>query len=81
MDKHWYSRQYLGKHFDNFLKSDMNSTDFMQLQEVLQQVLVQLRARNNFIASGYPNKIGGIHTKRSARKESLSMMNQKRRLM
>ncbi len=58
MDNNWYSRDYLGKHFDRFLNSEMNLTDFMQLQEVLQQVLVQLQQSRAFIESGYPNKIG-----------------------
>jgi len=59
----WYTREYLGKHFDRFLKSGMSLKDFMRLQEVLQEVLVQLQESRRFIESGYRNKTGRIPTK------------------
>ena len=71
----WYSRQYLGKSFDRFLKSKMTLKDFMQLQEVLQQVLVQLQARRAFIENGSRNKTGAIHIRTNEERASLSMMN------
>ncbi len=67
--KNWYSRQYLGKSFDRFLNSDMNMTDFLQLQEELQSVSVQLQELNSFIESGSRNKIGKILTKANVAKE------------
>ncbi len=65
MDEHWYSRRYLGRSFDRFLESDMKQTDFLQLQQELQLVSVQLQELNNFIASGYQNKTGKIHISRN----------------
>ncbi len=69
MDNQWYSRQYLGRYFDRFLESEMNSKDFQRLQAELQRVLVQLRESNSFTASGYPNKIGKIRTRQNEEKE------------
>ncbi len=65
----WYTREYLGKSFDNFLKSEMNSNDFKHLLQVLQRVSEQLRVSSSFIESGYPNKIGKIPIKPKGRKE------------
>ncbi len=76
MDNHWYSRQYLGRSFDIFLKSKMNLKDFTLLQQELQQVLVQLQESNNFIESGYPNKIGKTHTRQKEEKEKSHMNRQ-----
>ncbi len=61
--KNWYSKNYLGRSFDKFLNSDMNMTDFLQLQEELRQVSVQLRLLDSFIKSGSRNKTGKTHTK------------------
>jgi len=69
--KDWYSRDYLGKGFDRFLKSDMKLSDFITLQEELQRVLVQLQLSRSFTESGYPNKIGKIHIKPSEPKAML----------
>ncbi len=63
MDDKWYSRDYLGKAFDKFLKSEMNLKDFSLLQVELQQVSGQLQELNNFIRSGSRNKTGKIHIK------------------
>jgi len=60
--KSWYSRQYLGRSFDKFLKSEMNLSDFLLLQQELSQVSVQLQELNSFIANGSQNKIGATHT-------------------
>jgi len=68
-EQNWYSRQYLGKHFDRFLKSEMKLRDFMLLQEVLQEVLVQLRLSNNFIKNGYQSKTGKIRIRQNEQKE------------
>ncbi len=68
--KNWYSRLYLGRSFDIFLASELKQKDFMRLQSELQSVSEQLLELNSFIASGYPNKIGGIHIKRKEAKES-----------
>ncbi len=68
-EQNWYSRQYLGKHFDNFLKSEMSLSDFMLLQAELQQVLVQLQLSSNFIESGSQNKTGRTHTRLKEPKE------------
>ncbi len=69
MISNWYSRDYLGREFDKFLKSEMKLSDFTQLQVVLQQVLVQLRLLDNFTKSGYPSRDGKIHTKTKEAKE------------
>ncbi len=60
MDNKWYSRSYLGRSFDKFLKSEMKLNDFMLLQEELQRVSVQLQQLNNFIENGLQNKTGKI---------------------
>ncbi len=70
--KNWYSRLYLGRSFDKFLDSEMKQIDFLRLQSELQSVSVQLQELNSFIASGYPSKIGGIHTKPREVKENSS---------
>jgi len=61
---------YLGRSFDNFLNSEMTLTDFMLLQEELQQVLVQLQLSKNFIESGYQNKIGKTHIRQNVERET-----------
>ncbi len=66
----WYSRQYLGKSFDRFLKSEMSLKDFQRLQQELQQVLVQLRLSRDFTGNGLTNRIGGTHTKIREAKEN-----------
>ncbi len=68
--KNWYSREYLGRSFDNFLDSEMTPKDFMQLQQALQRVSVQLLELNSFIESGFLSKTGRIHIKLSEGKES-----------
>ncbi len=65
MVEHWYSREYLGRHFDKFLESDMKPIDFLQLQQELQLVSVQLQELNSFIANGYQSKTGRIHISRN----------------
>ncbi len=67
--KSWYSRKYLGRQFDKFLKSEMTLKDFTLLQAELQQVLVQLRESRRFTENGYPNKTGGIPTRLKGLKE------------
>ncbi len=76
MDNHWYSRQYLGRSFDIFLKSKMNLKDFMLLQQELQQVLVQLQESSNFTKSGLQNKIGETHIRQREEKEKSPMIRQ-----
>jgi len=39
------------------------------LQEVLQEVLVQLRLSNNFIKNGYQSKTGKIRIRQNEQKE------------
>ncbi len=70
MGSNWYSKSYLGKSFDKFLSSDMSTTDFMQLEQVLQQVSEQLRMREVFIKNGFLNKTGKTHTKTSVVRET-----------
>jgi len=71
MNSKWYSQQYLGKSFDRFLKSDMNSIDFKRLQEVLQQVSAQLQLREDFIKSGSINRTGKTHIRTNVLKGNL----------
>ncbi len=68
--REWYSREYLGRHFDNFLKSEMTLKDFMLLQEELQQVLVQLQESRRFTKNGYQNKIGEIRIRQKEPRET-----------
>ncbi len=70
--KNWYSREFLGRSFDRFLKSDMKQTDFLQLQSELQSVSVQLRELNSFIESGSLSRTGKTHTKPKEEKGSFS---------
>ncbi len=72
MTEEWYSRDYLGREFDRFLSSEMNSTDFQRLSLELVRVLEQLQLSRAFIASGYQNKIGKIHTKPKEVRETSS---------
>ncbi len=67
--KNWYSKNYLGRSFDKFLDSDMNTTDFLQLQQELRLVSVQLQLLNNFIKNGSRNKTGRTHIKQNELKE------------
>jgi len=69
MDDKWYSRSYLGRHFDKFLESEMTLTDFMLLQAELQSVLVQLQESKRFTENGFRNRTGRIHIKPSAERE------------
>ncbi len=80
MVTNWYSRQYLGKSFDKFLNSDMNMTDFLQLQEALQQVSVQLRELNSFIANGSRSRIGKTHIRPREEKANSPMTNKQERV-
>ncbi len=68
MIESWYSRSYLGRSFDRFLESEMNSKDFQLLQAELQSVLVQLQESKRFTESGFQNRIGGTRTKQNVRK-------------
>ncbi len=68
--RNWYSREYLGKQFDKFLNSDMNSTDILHLQEELRLVSEQLQLSNSFIENGFQNKTGRIHIRQSEAKGS-----------
>ncbi len=81
MVTNWYSRQYLGKSFDKFLNSDMNMTDFLQLQEALQSVSVQLRELNSFIESGSRNKIGRTRISQREEKANSPMTNKQGRVL
>ena len=71
--KDWYSRSYLGKHFDRFLNSEMSLKDFQLLQAELQQVLVQLQLSRDFTKSGLTNRTGKIHIRTSVPKENWAL--------